>query len=535
MGEGSLNWRNSLFIIVFGLALFWPMLGRHVAGDVGVYSYVGSCFADGLIPYRDAWDIKSPGIFFQYGIAILMLGHSDLAVILMDFILALGAAFMIFAAAERVRNVTAAIFAAAAWLVTYNFMHLEGWFGQPETAAALIATLLFYLALDEEPLTGWPCFISGLAVGTLFWYKLPFILFAILLLPRMGRSFVRNRAWETIGPGFMGFVAATLPVILYFLAVQSGNHLWEGLIVAPFLMTTTFTFPIVTQLKSFVRSFAELSVWVLPTLLFALLSVTSLSKVKKFEERMTWGYLALAVVIVVVQQRYLMYYWILILPPLSILAGIGAEKAFKWSETLTKTEWVRMTALVGLFTIVTWPRAETYWTAYMAGMREEDRMAMLAQYPTTYGQGEKRVRAAELVTIGEQIRQLTGVDDKVLSFDMDPAINFYADRKQPTRFSYLWPLRTPSFDRLGWKAEFSKEIMKGKPKFIILCRDNREAALDPDGLKGMHKFPTLESWFKKNYALYAKSGVLEIYADHEQLKKSKLDLSVKLARLERLR
>jgi hypothetical protein len=464
-----------------------------------------------------------------------MLGHSDFAVVLMDFVLALGAAFMVFAAAERVSNTTAAIFAAAAWLVTYNFMHLEGWFGQPETAAALIATFLFYLALDEEPLIGWACFFSGFAVGVLLWYKLPFILFAILLLPRMGRSFVRNRAWEAISPGFMGFVAATLPVIVYFLAVGSGNHLWEGLIVAPFLMTTTFTFPIVTQIRSFVESVAELSMWILPTLCFALLAVTGMPKGKKFEERMTWGYLALATVVVIVQQRYLMYYWILVLPPLSILAGVGADKAFKWAEALTKTEWIRMTALVGLFTVINWPRAGTYWEAYMAGVDKHDRMATLVHYPTTYGKRENRVKAAELVMVGEQLRELTEVDDTILSFDMDPAINFYADRKQPTRFSYLWPLRTDSFDRLGWKTEFSKEIMKGKPKFIIVCRDNQEAALDPDGLKGMKNFPTMASWFKKNYALYAKSGVLEIYADNEQLKKSKLDLSVKLARLERLR
>ncbi|MEO7453695.1 MAG: hypothetical protein ABIV13_02905 [Fimbriimonadales bacterium] len=502
---------------------------------MSVYSYVGACFADGLVPYRDAWDIKSPGIFFQYGAALLMLGHSDWAVILVDFLFAIGAAFMIFAAAERVRSVTAGIFAASAWLVTYNYMHLEGWFGQPETAAVLLATFIFYLAIDEEPLFGWQCFLSGFVVGILLWYKLPFILFAILLLPRMGRSFVRNRVWESIGPGFIGFIAATLPVIAYFLAVDSGRDLWEGLIVAPFLMTTTFTFPLRTQIMSFIDSIGKLGVWILPTILFALLSVTASLRSKRFEDRMTWGFLALATVVVIVQQRYLMYYWIVTLPALSILAGVGAEKAYKWSGTLTKTEWIRMTAIVGLLTVINWPRAGTYWNAYLAGVDKSDRMATLVQYPTTYGLGKKRIRAAELVTIGEQIRQLTQVNDTVLSFDMDPAINFYADRRQPTRFSYLWPLRTESFDKLGWKAEYSTSIMRGKPKFIIICRDNREAALDPDGLKGMGNFPTMKAWFTKNYGLYAKTGVLEIYADHEQLKKSKLDLSVKLARLEGLR
>ncbi|MDQ2985839.1 MAG: hypothetical protein M3R13_03850 [Armatimonadota bacterium] len=530
-----MNWRSSLFIVIFALGLFWPLLSRHVAGDVGVYSYIGSCLADGMVPYRDAWDIKSPGIFFQYGGALLMLGHSDLAVVLADFLIAIGAAFVIYLAAERVSKSSAGLFASAAWLVTYNFMHMEGWFGQPETAAVLLSTILFYLALDYEPLIGWQCFFSGFVVGILLWYKLPFMLFAILLLPRMGRSFARNRAWEAIAPGFMGFVVAVLPVLILFMVTDSGRDLWEGLIVAPYLMTTTFTFGFGRQAQSFMDTLLDLGRWIVPVACLALVAITGLPKDKKFEERMTWGFLLLAMVIVVVQQRYLMYYWILILPPLSILAGIGASRVYHWAEKFVRPEWVRGGAIVLVMTLANWPRAMPYWDSYMAGVKAEDRLAGLAQYPTTYGSGDKLVKAAALVIVGDQLRQLTEVDDTILSFDMDPAINFYADRKQPTRFSYLWPLRTPSFDKLGWKAEFSKEIMRGKPKFIVVCRDNQEAALDHDGLKGMKKFPTLTKWFQQNYGLYVKAGVLEIYADHEMLKKSKLDLSLKLARLERLR
>jgi len=511
------------------------LLNRHVAGDVGVYSYVGSCVADGLVPYKDAWDIKSPGIFMQYGVALLMFGHSDTAVVLMDFIMAIGAAFMIFFAAARVKNETVGMFAAAAWLITYNYMHLEGWFGQPETAAALLATLLFYLGLDDEPLVGWQCFLSGLFVGLLMWYKLPFILFAILLLPRMGRSFARNRTWDAIGPGFMGFMAATLPVVIYYLATDSGRDLWEGFIVAPYLVTTTFTFGLRDQVKALFATFVDLAFWIVPVLCFALLSITGMPKDKKSEERLTWGWLLLAVVVVIIQQRYLMYYWILILPPLSILAGVGAEKVFHWSEALTKVEWMRTGAIVMIMAMINWPRASAYWSAYMDGFEKKDRLVTLTHYPTTYGRDKNKVMAAALVVLGEQLRQLTEVSDTILSFDMDPAINFYAQRQQPTRFSYLWPLRTKSFDRLGWRAEFSKDIMRGKPKFIVVCRDNRAPSIDPDGMAAMKKFPTLFKWFRSNYGLYIKTGALEVYADRAMLKESNLDFASKLARLERLR
>jgi hypothetical protein len=491
--------------------------------------------ADGLVPYKDAWDIKSPGIFVQYGVALMMMGHSDTAVVLLDFALALGAAFMIFFSAARVKNETVGMFASAAWLITYNYMHLEGWFGQPETGAALLASLLFYLALDDEPLVGGQCFLSGLLVGVLMWYKLPFILLAILLLPRIARSFARNRTWDAIAPGFMGFMAATLPVVIYYLGTGAGQDLWEGFIVAPYLVTTTFTYGLRDQIRTFFDTFMHLAYWIVPVVCFALLSVTGMPKDKKAQERMTWGWLLLAVIIVVIQQRYLMYYWILILPPLSILAGVGAEKVFNWAEALTKVEWVRTGAIVFIMAVINWPRAAGYWQAYMDGYDQKDRMATLAHYPTTYGRGEEKVMAASLVVLGDQPRQRPEVDDKIHSFDMDPAINFYAERQQPTRFSYLWPLRTESFDRFGWRMEFSKDIMRGKPKFIVLCRDNRAPAIDPDGIVAMQTFPTLFKWFKANYGLYVKTGALEVYADREMLKKSNLDFASKLARLERLR
>lgn len=530
-----MNWRTGLFILICGLVLFWPLLNRHVAGDVGVYSYVGSCVSHGLVPYKDAWDIKSPGIFIQYGVALLMLGHSDAAVVITDFLLALGAALMIYVCATKVKSETAGMFAAIAWLITYNYMHLEGWFGQPETGAALLAAILFYLGLEEEPLVGGQCFLSGFVVGLLMWYKLPFILFAILLLPRMGRSFARNRFWDAISPGFMGFMAAVLPVVIYYLATDSGKDLWEGFIVAPYLVTTTFTYGLRDQLRTLIESFMHLALWTIPVLCFALLSITGMPRDKKGAERLTWGWLLLAGVVVVIQQRYLMYYWILVLPPLAILAGVGADKLFNWMEPLTKVEWIRTASIVAVMAVVNVPRASGYWQAYFDGYDKKDRMATLAHYPTSFGTGKDKVMAASLVVLGDQLRQLTQVHDTILSFDMDPAINFYADRRQPTRFSYLWPLRTESFDRFGWRTEFSKDIMRGKPKFIVICRENRAPALDPDGIVAMKKFPTLFTWFRANYDLYVKTGALEVYADHATLKKSNLNLAGKLARLERLR
>src|SRR5687768_6854726 len=56
---------SALQILLFGF-------GR----DQGIYATVGRGVVEGLMPYRDLWDFKPPGIFLVYAVAELLFGAS---------------------------------------------------------------------------------------------------------------------------------------------------------------------------------------------------------------------------------------------------------------------------------------------------------------------------------------------------------------------------------------------------------------------------------------------------------------------------
>lgn len=52
-----------LCVLVLGITtLFFP----RSTPDAGTYTYIGRTILEGGTPYRDAWDVKGPGIFFAY-------------------------------------------------------------------------------------------------------------------------------------------------------------------------------------------------------------------------------------------------------------------------------------------------------------------------------------------------------------------------------------------------------------------------------------------------------------------------------------
>jgi 4-amino-4-deoxy-L-arabinose transferase-like glycosyltransferase len=75
-----------LLLAVFLVVLTWltaipnsPAL-RNQNRDSGMYAYVGMAISRGGDAYVDAWNHKSPGIYYAYGLAFRLLGESRWAI-----------------------------------------------------------------------------------------------------------------------------------------------------------------------------------------------------------------------------------------------------------------------------------------------------------------------------------------------------------------------------------------------------------------------------------------------------------------------
>src|SRR5687768_16657820 len=112
-----------LVVALFGLASLWYPLGR----DQAMFAYVADQWLEGRVPYRDAWDIKPPGVFVLYALAQLCFGHSAAACRIADLIATLAGAAVLFFLARRWLSAPRAAAVSALFGILYysgaNFWH----------------------------------------------------------------------------------------------------------------------------------------------------------------------------------------------------------------------------------------------------------------------------------------------------------------------------------------------------------------------------------------------------------------------------
>src|SRR5579884_291949 len=76
---------------VYGL----PTLAYGFGRDQGLFYYLGREWLAGRIPYRDAFDVKPPGIYLVYAVAIRLFGPHLWSVRLLELLGVLTAGYLI--------------------------------------------------------------------------------------------------------------------------------------------------------------------------------------------------------------------------------------------------------------------------------------------------------------------------------------------------------------------------------------------------------------------------------------------------------
>src|SRR5713101_4330918 len=134
--------RKNLLRLLFGVVLilcafllFWI---RHSnASETGLniatYLYVGKTILEGGIPYRDAWDIKGPGIFYLFSFSILLFGKTALGIEILEGIWQALTALIVFLIGKRIyQREVAGYLAAAFYLIYLLFFAARGGTAEPD-------------------------------------------------------------------------------------------------------------------------------------------------------------------------------------------------------------------------------------------------------------------------------------------------------------------------------------------------------------------------------------------------------------------
>lgn len=219
-------WRRRPFAVVIAVVflLNLPPLMYPMGWDQATYGYYGQEILRGHVPYRDFWEINTPGNFLLYTLAVALFGGNGLAVNLLGLAEALATAALLYRLTARWLGTRHAVVATLLYGATCA-LGFDYW-GREEPEAALglatVAGLALVQAGDDRPrfrLATW--FLAGIVGAAAVLVKptgavVPLIVMAYRLL--MARpAGVRAMAAEVTAAA-LGFVLLAGGALVYLAA-----------------------------------------------------------------------------------------------------------------------------------------------------------------------------------------------------------------------------------------------------------------------------------------------------------------------------
>ncbi len=507
-------------VVILGLTCFvrFRFLGVPLERDEGEYAYMAwQLLLSGTLPYTETISLKLPGIHFVYVIILAIFGETPSSIHLALLFTNIVTSFLIFLLGKRFYDGSVGIFAGASFLVMTLTPSVQGFWANSEHFVIFFAMgsfLLMMVALDNEDKRY--LFLSGLLFGisilikqhAIFFWMFGFFYF--MYCKKQTEDFVDIFSKALI------FLTGTLtPVIpVFFIYYASGNfdELW--------FWTVKYTSEYISYFSPnvaigrFVNNFAPIlknNFWVLFLSLLGVVSVCW-DKAIRSEYVFLFGLLVFSFIAITPGFYFRAHYFILLIPSLSMFAGLGASSFLK---LLSTRQGLKLSFLLcTLFIILLTP--------FITQKNVFFKMSSFEIMRHTYGLNP----FSESIKLSAYIKKNTNIDDVIAILGSEPQIYYYSKRKSATKFIYMYPLTDKNRYGQVMQAEMIKELENSQPKYILFVNMNESW--------GWHKKSSgpLEPWsldyLEKKYkicgAVSISSGKKPIYYFNDQAVENYLDL-----------
>jgi hypothetical protein len=481
-GAGAADSKRVLLLALAGFAAIavagLPSLWYPPNRDQSLFACIGDQWNHGLLPYRDSWDIKPPGIYAIYAVAFRVFGRSFTSPRVADLLSALMAATALWAIVCLRRYplrafATVAVFGAAYFACHYWMM------AQAESFASPLASLLVYCVLraGRDARGGRWLAVGGLLLGCLILLKTPFALVGLLGLTRPKHRGDRAPMYRMAVLGS----AAVLPIALtvaYFAAHQAAGYLLE-------MLRGQYAYSrgsIPATVKAIGTDWAQLAEQPALWLCVAAAGVSLLrpDTHRSPDTRLARAWLAIAAVIFGVQQHF-PYQAVIFLPPVALLAGgpiaealARAVRELRERRRMRTLPWVVVVAAAVLVPLC---------VRYVVLARHLDSRYSPAHYWATF-RDTYGYSYADTVAAAEYVRAHTRPGDPLLVYAFEPAVYFLADRRSPTRHLYNFLIfentQIPLELRRRWLEEVRRDVAARPPAYLITTGDPHELGMVGD-------------------------------------------------------
>ena len=462
--------------------------------DQGMFAYIADVWLRGGLPYRDAWDIKPPGIFVIYAAAQLLFGRGMAASHIADLIATVLAAGGLYALARRQFSAPVAACAPVLFGIAYYTQFVFSNIAQTENFAAPLAAWMVYAVLRwrENGRGPWPI-VAGGCVGCMVLLKTPLGLLGLLaaapLLGARGRAPKARRSADLI----LFLLSAAVPLLLtvaYFAQQGALGQLTFLLAAQRAYGSRALAHPVyfLRYLPLRFLDFFNTHRFVLLLALLAAVPNRALLRAKASywpDQGLIYGWLGLSALIILAQWRLFEYHFLLLLPPLALLAagtlgGLQQVRARRPESPARLVALGMAVLLLGLPVARDIARFHVAWLAWTGQMSRQAYLSLFA-VPNYYP-------FSNTAAVADFVRAHTNPQDTILLYEFDPAIYYLSDRIAPTRHLSPIPLYQdgcyPEAMRRNWIREQIADVTRRPPQMLIVCGSARRFGMtDSDAIE----------------------------------------------------
>jgi hypothetical protein len=449
-----------LFVLIFFGFIRYRQRNTPLERDEGEYAYSGQLLLQGIPPYKLACNMKLPGIYAAYAAILEIFGEKPAAIRTGLLLVNSAALLLLYLLAASLFGRLAALITACAWALlsaSTGVMGFEAHATNFVVPPAILAILLLVQALRSGCMSLF--FLSGIFSGIAVLMKQHgafFVLFCLLYLVWTARDrqdplslFLRRGAVYAVGVGLP--YAMTL-ALLYRAGVFHQFWFWTVSYAGEYSKM---------GLRRAIHYFLENSARVAgPSALIWVLAAIGLTALWWGRSaRRHAGFLVLLLICSFLSlcpgAYFHPHYWILFLPIVAILTGVGVTAA---TERLAE----HFRPPLALFLL-----AAVFLMCFAAGIFHQRQAYFwndpIVTFEATYA-GDPYLPA---VKIAEYVEHHTAPADRIAVIGSEPEIYFYSHRHSATVYIYMYSLIVRHRWTSRMREEFLRQLQTNKPEYLV--------------------------------------------------------------------
>jgi 4-amino-4-deoxy-L-arabinose transferase-like glycosyltransferase len=505
-------------VAVLLLTLGLSLISLHVpfARDQGVAALVATTILRGGAPYRDVYHFNFPGIFFAYALAMKLFQAKVEAVNLADALFRLLTLAGIYGLTRAVAGRRPAVWAGLCYGLFSTVLYNDYWdLAQKETFTVLplaLAVWLVFRATRAETLRRSLLFWAGACTALACCFKPTVGMAGLALAAEVAWPGRRKRGEVIQGLVLLlaGFAAGWIPLLAYLLFTHTLRDMYEGVFIyGRFYGGQAYA----GGSSALGLALSRTLKWLFDWRALVVLSVAAVMGGRRRKDPalrllLLWtlaGYLH-----VFLQMKFFSYHWVVLLGPLSVLAGMGVVELFPERPRLTGPVLPLAAALlVGALAL-----GSLYEPArrYRRELLYDLGRIRAADFYRPYGKwGEGDISVQAELAVAHYLHWNTDQADGVLVFGLEPGINFLAERRPPTRFAYDQPLTTDPRGNARFAAyqarlreEFLHDLQARPPVYVVVVEKDATSIEPEESYQQMQAFTAFRDWLERGYFLETK-------------------------------